>query len=258
MTLVTYELVEHVCTLTINRERALNALNRDLLVDLGEALGRVRDDDPRCVVVTGAGSRAFVAGADVREMATMSRRDAAEFSELGNRVFRTLEQLPMPSIGAVNGYALGGGCELAMSCDIRLASTNAVFGQPEVGLGITPGFGGTQRLARLIGLGLARELLFSTRRIDAAKAHSIGLVNDVFAPEDLMPAAIKLASEIAAQAPIAVRATKQALGLGLHTDLDTALAIEVASFSSCFETSDQREAMTAFLDKRAAAPFQDA
>ncbi|MHA6512826.1 enoyl-CoA hydratase-related protein [Tessaracoccus sp. Z1128] len=257
MSLVTYELVDHVATLTIDRERALNALNHDVLVELGEALQQVRDDGPRCVIVTGAGSRAFVAGADVREMATMTRREAAAFSELGNRVFRALERLPMPSIAAVNGYALGGGCELAMSCDIRLASTRAVFGQPEVGLGITPGFGGTQRLARLVGGGIARELLFSTRRIDAARARAIGLVNDVLAPEELMPAAQQLAAEIAAQAPIAVRATKEALSLGLQTDLDTALAIEVTQFAACFETTDQRGAMAAFVDKRKADPFQD-
>jgi enoyl-CoA hydratase len=256
MSHVSYVLSEHICTLTIDRERAFNALNREVLVDLESALQRVQADDPRCVIITGAGTRAFVAGADVREMAAMSRSEAAAFSKLGNRTFRMLERLPMPTIAAVNGYALGGGCELAMSCDIRLASNNAVFGQPEVGLGITPGFGGTQRLARLVGVGAASELLYSTRRIDAARAHEIGLVNGVFAPDELMPAAKQLAAEIAGQAPIAVRATKDALSLGLATDLDLALAIEVTRFAACFETADQHEAMTAFLDKRDAAPFQ--
>lgn len=257
MSFVRYELVDHICTLTIDRERALNALNRQVLDDLAAALDQVQADSPRCLIVTGAGSRAFVAGGDVREMSTMSRREAAAFSEFGNRVFRTLERLPIPSIAAVNGYALGGGCELAMSCDIRIATTNAVFGQPEVGLGITPGFGGTQRLARLIGIGQAKELLFSTRRIDAIKAREIGLVNEVLEPDALMPAVKRLAEEIAAQAPIAVRATKEALSLGLQTDLDTALAIEVTQFAGCFETDDQREAMSAFAEKRTAAPFRD-
>nr|WP_300152116.1 enoyl-CoA hydratase-related protein [Propionicimonas sp.] len=254
---VTFELADHIATLTIDRERALNALNRELLADLGAAIELARAERVRCIVVTGAGTRAFVAGADVGQMATMTRREAAAFSELGNRVFRTLERLPIPSIAAVNGYALGGGCELAMSCDIRLASTRAVFAQPEVGLGITPGFGGTQRLARLVGAGIAKELLFSGRRIDAARAREIGLVNDVVEPEALMDAALGLAREIAAQAPIAVRATKEALTLGQHVDLDTALGVEVAQFASCFETNDQRGAMAAFVEKRTPAPFED-
>jgi enoyl-CoA hydratase len=257
MSQVRYELSGAVATLTIDREGALNALNREVLLDLDQALREAGSGAARCLVITGAGRKAFVAGADVREMATMDRREAAAFSELGNRVFRSIERLPMPSIAAVNGYALGGGCELAMSCDIRLASTNAVFGQPEVGLGITPGFGGTQRLTRLVGQGIARELLFSTRRIDASRAREIGLVNEVFEPDELPAAAAGLAAEIAAQAPIAVRATRTALGLGLQTDLDTALAIEVAQFASCFDTLDQREAMTAFTQKRRPAPFQD-
>lgn len=257
MSYVNYELSDQVATLTIDREKALNALNQQVLLDLDAALDQVVADAPRCVVVTGAGQRAFVAGADVREMATMSQREAAAFSELGNRVFRRLEQLPMPSIAAVNGYALGGGCELAMSCDIRIASTSAVFAQPEVGLGITPGFGGTQRLARLVGLGIARELLFSTRRIDAARAREIGLVNEVVEPEALLEKTRELALEIAAQAPIAIRATKAALGLGLQTDLDTGLAIEVGRFASCFQTADQVEAMSAFAERRKPAPFED-
>lgn len=257
MSYVGYELSDQVVTLTIDREDALNALNRQVLADLDAALEQVNADMPRCVMLTGAGQRAFVAGADVREMATMSQREAAAFSELGNRVFRRLEQLPMPSIAAVNGYALGGGCELAMSCDIRIASTTAVFAQPEVGLGITPGFGGTQRLARLVGLGVARELLFTTRRIDAARAREIGLVNQIVGPDLLMETARELAAEIAAQAPIAVRATKAALGLGLQADLDTALAIEVGRFASCFETADQVEAMSAFAERRRPAPFED-
>ena len=255
MSLVRYQFADHVATLTISREEALNALNRELLADLSAALEAVVDDGARAVVVTGAG-RAFVAGADVARMATMSRAEAREFSRLGSGVLRRLETLPMPSIAAVNGYALGGGCELALACDIRLASEQAVFAQPEVGLGIPPGFGGTQRLARVIGQGLARELLYTGRRIDAARALELGLVNSVHPADTLLEAAAGLAAEIARQAPLAVAATKTALNLGLHTDLDTALAIETAEFASCFETEDQREAMTAFADKRRPAPFQ--
>lgn len=257
MSFVRYELNDHIAILTIDREKALNALNREVLQELGTVLQSVQAEPVRAVVLIGAGSRAFVAGADVREMSTMTRRAAAEFSELGNGVFRTLERMPIPSIAAVNGYALGGGCELAMSCDIRLAATNAVFGQPEVGLGITAGFGGTQRLARIVGPGHAKELLFSARRIDAARAREIGLVNEVFEPGELLSAATALAAEIAAQAPIAVRATKTALDRGLQTDIDSALAIEVERFASCFETDDQREAMAAFTQRRPAEPFQD-
>lgn len=257
MSFVSYAVTDHIATLTINRPEALNALNREVLEDLDRAIDAAQADKARCLIVTGAGTRAFVAGADVGEMSTMTRREAAAFSELGNRVFRRLERLPIPSIAAVNGYALGGGCELALSCDIRLAATTAVFAQPEVGLGITAGFGGTQRLARLVGPGLAKELLFSTRRVDAARALAIGLVNEVLPFDDLTEAVNKLAAKIAAQAPGAVRATKEALSLGLQTDLDTALAIEVAQFASCFETADQRDAMTAFVEKRKPAPFKD-
>jgi enoyl-CoA hydratase len=163
----------------------------------------------------------------------------------------------MPTIAAVNGFALGGGCELAMSCDIRLASETAVFGQPEVGLGICPGFGGTQRLARLVGVGLAKEIIFSGRNIDATRALSIGLVNAVFAKEELQAEAMKMAKGIASKAPAAVRAAKAAMTLGIQTDIDSGIALEATYFSGCFTTADQKEGMTAFIEKRKPAPFQD-
>lgn len=256
MSYVRYDLADQVATLTIAREEALNALNPQVLADLSDALDRAVADRARAIVITGAG-RAFVAGADVAGMAGMTREAAKAFSELGNRVFRKLETLAIPSIAAVNGFAFGGGSELALACDIRLASVKALFAQPEVGLGITPGFGGTQRLARVVGQGVARELLYTGRRVDATRALAIGLVNAVFPAEELLPAAYALAGEIARQAPIAVRATKTALTLGIHADLDTAIAIEAEQFASCFETADQREAMTAFVEKRRPAPFQD-
>ncbi len=254
--LVRFESSASVATVTIDRPKALNALNAEVLQDFDAALDRAFDEQPRCLIITGAGDRAFVAGADVRAMSTMTRREALEFSQLAHRVFRRLETLPIPSIAAVNGFALGGGCELAMAADIRIASTRAVFGQPEVGLGITPGFGGTQRLARLVGLGVAKEMLFSARRITAARALEIGLVNEVVEPDALLTAARELATEIAAQGPIAVRQTKEALQLGMEIDLGTALKLEAEMFASCFETADQREAMSAFAEKRPAQPFR--
>lgn len=256
MSFVRYEFADHVATLTITREEALNALSSQVLADLSAALDLAVDDHARALVITGAG-RAFVAGADVAGMSAMTRAEARAFSRLGNGVFRKLETLAIPSIAAVNGFALGGGCELALACDIRLAGERAVFAQPEVGLGITPGFGGTQRLARVVGQGVARELLYTGRRVDAARALEIGLVNAVHPQDGLLAAAVGLATEIARQAPIAVRATKTALTLGIHADLDTAIAIEAGQFAACFETADQREAMAAFVEKRTPAAFQD-
>lgn len=257
MSLVRYTTSDTIATLTIDRPEALNALNAEVLVDLGAAVERAVEERARALIVTGAGDRAFVAGADVVRMSGMDRREARAFSELGNRVFAQLSRCPIPSIAAVNGYALGGGCELALACDLRIASEQAAFGQPEVGLGITPGFGGTQRLARLVGPARAKELLFTGRRIDARRALAIGLVNEVVAADELLPVVTALAAEIASRGPIAVRATKRAVSQGLDVDLTTALAIEAAEFASCFETGDQREAMAAFTQKRAAAPFRD-
>jgi len=257
MTYIKYDVSNRVATITIDRPEALNALNRVVLEELKQVLDGIQPADVRCVIVTGAGEKAFVAGADVAEMARMTQAEAREFSGLGNAVFRKLETLPMPVIAAVNGFALGGGCELALACDIRLASEKAVFGQPEVGLGITAGFGGTQRLARTVGVGAAKEMLYSTRRVDAVHAERIGLVNAVVPVADLLPTAYALADQIVRQAPAAVRATKQAINRGFQTDLDSGLALEATLFASCFETADQREAMAAFAERRQPQPFQD-
>lgn len=246
----------HVATLTIDRPAALNALNSAVLDELAEALRAVASSAARCLVVTGAGDRVFVSGADVAQMRDMDRRAARAFSARGNEVFAALEQLPIPTIAAVNGYALGGGCELALACDIRVASTNAVFGQPEVGLGVTPGFGGTRRLARVVGLSVASELLFTGRRVKAAEALTIGLVNRVVAPEALTSTAAAIAAEIAANGPVAVRAAKAALAESLCADAELGADIESRQFASCFETADQREAMGAFVERRERAPFQ--
>ena len=245
-----------IAVATINRPKALNALNSEVLTDLDELVSTVKADaDIRALVITGSGEKAFVAGADIGEMSTLTKEGGEAFGKHGNDVFRAIETLPIPTIAAINGFALGGGCELAMSCDIRLCSDNAVFGQPEVGLGITPGFGGTQRMARLIGPGRAKELIYTARKVKAPEALSIGLVQGVYPQAELMDAAMKLAQRIAGNASIAVRACKKAINDGLQTDMDRAIEIEEELFGSCFETEDQKNAMGAFLEKRKADPF---
>ena len=246
-----------ILTLTLNRPEALNALNGQVLDDLDAALDAVDMDSVRCLLFTGAGSKAFAAGADIAAMANMTPEEAAAFSRRGNEVFRRIETFPLPTVAAVNGYALGGGCELAMACDIRLCSENAVFGQPEVTLGITPGFGGTQRLMRLVGMGKAKELIFSARTVKAAEALSMGLVNAVYPPEELLPAARKLGERIARNAPIAVRACKAAMNEGIDLPMDEAVDAEVREFSGCFETEDQKRGMAVFLNKQKNIEFQN-
>lgn len=245
----------NVGVLTVNRPAALNALNDQVIRELNEALDAIDLDTVRCLVVTGEGQKAFVAGADIGQMSGLTKAEGEAFGKLGNDVFRKLETLPIPTIAAVCGFALGGGCELAMSCDIRLCSDTAVFGQPEVGLGITPGFGGTQRMARLIGMGRAKELLYTARKVKAPEALAIGLVQGVYPVEQLMEEALKMAARIAGNAPIAVRATKKAVNDGLQVDMDRAIEIEEQLFGSCFETEDQKNAMGAFLEKRKPDPF---
>lgn len=246
-----------ILTLTLNRPEALNALNAQVLDDLAAALDQVDLSSVRCLILTGTGEKAFAAGADIAAMANMTPEEAADFSRRGNEVFRRIDTFPLPTVAAVNGYALGGGCELAMACDIRLCSQNAVFGQPEVTLGITPGFGGTQRLMRLIGMGRAKELIFSARTVKAAEALSVGLVNAVYPPEELLPAARKLAERIAKNAPIAVRACKAAMNEGIDLVMDEAVAAEVREFSGCFETEDQKLGMNAFLNKQKNVAFEN-
>ena len=239
-----------ILTLTLNRPEALNALNAQVLDDLDAALDAVDLNTVRCLIFTGTGDKAFAAGADIAAMANMTPEEAAAFSRRGNEVFRRIETFPLPTVAAVNGYALGGGCELAMACDIRLCSENAVFGQPEVTLGITPGFGGTQRLMRLVGMGKAKELIFSARTVKAAEALEIGLVNAVYPPEELLPAAKKLAERIARNAPIAIRACKAAMNEGIDLPMDEAVDTEIREFSGCFETEDQKRGMQGFLNKQ--------
>lgn len=236
--------------LSINRPNELNALNSKVLDELNMAIDDISlDNDIHVLIISGEG-RAFVAGADIEEMKNKNASEARNFSNKGLTVFRKIELMEKPVIAAVNGFALGGGCELAMCCDIRIASQKAKFGQPEVGLGITPGFGGTQRLSRLVGLGKAKELIFTADIIKADEAFIIGLVNKVVEADQLMDEAMKLASKIASKGQLAVRYSKTAINRGFETDLETGMVIEKELFALCFATEDQKEAMSAFLDKR--------
>lgn len=241
---------ERICIVRINNPEALNALNTKILVELSQAFDEIAADaDTDVVILTGEG-RAFVAGADIAEMSVLKADEGKRFGRLGADVFRKIELLDKPVIAAVNGFALGGGCELAMACDIRIASAKAKFGQPEVGLGITPGFSGTQRLPRLVGLGKAKELIYTAAVIHAEEACRIGLVNKVVEPEELMHECLAMASAIASKAQLAVRYAKEAINRGIETDIETGIDIETGLFGLCFATADQKEGMEAFLWKR--------
>ena len=244
---VILEKEEHLAIVTINRPKALNALNSETLKDLDTVIADLENDSNiYAVILTGAGEKSFVAGADISEMKDLNENEGKEFGSLGNKVFLRLENLNKPVIAAIQGFALGGGCEISMACDIRIASDKAVFGQPEVGLGITPGFGGTQRLARIVGLGKAKEMIYTARNIKADEAYRIGLVNKVVPLESLMDEAKAMASKIIANAPIAVRMSKDAINRGMQVSIDKAVEIEAENFGKCFASSDQTEGMTAF------------
>lgn len=248
-----FENQDGIGLVTLNRPKALNALNQATLEELGILADQIaKDSSVQVVILTGSGDKAFVAGADITQMQPMTAIEGRNFGKLGQAVFNKIENLPQPVIGAINGFALGGGCELAMSCDIRIASEKAKFGQPEVTLGITAGFAGTQRLPRLVGKGRAKELLFTGDMIDAQEAYRIGLVNKVVTAEELMPAAKALAQKIMSRGPVAVQLTKAAVNEGLDTDLDTGTAYEAEVFGLCFATADQKEGMGAFVEKRKA------
>lgn len=249
--------VGHVGILTMNRPEALNALSNAVFQDLTKALDEVeRNEDIYVFIITGAG-RAFVAGADISEMTTMNVAQGKALADLGNSVYLRIENMEKPSIAAINGFALGGGCEMALSCDIRIASDKAKFGQPEVGLGIIPGFGGTQRMARIVGTGHALELILTGRTIGAQYAQEIGLVNRVVPHDELMEKALEIAETISRQAQLAVRSSKQAVRRGIQCDMDTAATYEALSFAICFDTEDQKDAMWAFVEKRKLEGFKN-
>lgn len=248
---IKYEVKGNLGYLTINRPKALNALNTEVLSELADALKEIEADDAvKAVIVTGEG-KAFVAGADIAQMSKLNAVEGRAMMQAGHKVMNTIDQMPKPFIAAVNGFALGGGCELAMACDIRIASSKAKFGQPEVGLGIIPGFCGTQRLSRLVGKGMAKYLIYSAEMINAEEAFRIGLVEKVVEPDALMETAEKLANTIASKAPIAIAQAKIAINNGFDMDLKSASQLEVEATTVCFGSEDQKEGMAAFLEKRA-------
>ena len=250
MDYVSVEREDGVAFLTVDRQEKLNALDGQVIEEIGQALLELESEGPRAIIVTGAGERAFIAGADIRAMSVMDPIEAKRFSEIGHAAMALLDRSPIPTIAAVNGYALGGGCEVAIACDIRIAAENATFGFPEVGLGILPGLGGTQRLPRLVGPALAKELIFTGRRIGAEEARGIGLANRVVGQGEALDAAKEMAAEISANGPLAVRYAKAATNRALDVDLISGLEFEADQFALLFATEDAREGMNAFGEKR--------
>jgi enoyl-CoA hydratase len=250
---IIYQVEEGIATITFNRPKALNALNAALLEEFSEALDEIAaDEDIRVLVLTGAGDKSFVAGADINELATFNSLKAKNFAQKGHAIIAKLQQLPITVIAAVNGFALGGGTEIAIACDFIYASENAKFGQPEINLGLIPGFGGTQRLPRLIGSNLAKELIFTGKMVSAAEAEKIGLANKVLPQDQLLEETLKTAQEIASKGEASIRAAKQAINFGLNTDLATGIQIEIDGFAICYASSDSKEGTSAFLEKRKA------
>jgi len=248
---LTVEEKDMIAVVTINNPKTLNALNSATLTELNECFAEIeKRKDIRVVILTGSGQKAFVAGADISEMVNATAAEGRTMSLLAKEAFGRLEKMPQVTIAAVNGYALGGGCEIAMSCDIRIASDNAVFGQPECGLGILPGFGGTQRLARLVGAGRAKELIFTCDRIDANEAYRIGLVNKVVKQDELMNTCFAMANRILSKGSYAISLAKMCIDDGLDGDLSSGLDMEATNFGLAFSTHDKKEGMTAFLEKR--------
>lgn len=240
-----------IATITFNRPKALNALNAELLTEFSEALDEVAENrDVHVLVLTGSGDKAFVAGADITELAKLNALQAKLFAKKGHEAIGKLQGLSIPAIAAVNGFALGGGSEMALACDFIYASEAAKFGLPEITLGIIPGFGGTQRLPRLIGANMAKEMILTGKMLSAAEAKEVGMVNKVLAPEALMEETLKTAGAIAAKGRVPVRAAKQAVNSGLNVDLATGCSIEVDAFALCVASSDAKEGTTAFLEKR--------
>ena len=250
MSTIITDLHNMIATVTVNRPEQLNALSTEMIAELSAVFAQLASTSVRAIILTGAGDKAFVAGADIKEFAGMDRSAALIYATAGQNLTRQIERMDVPVIAAINGFALGGGCELALACHFRIASDNAILGQPEVGLGVITGFGGSQRLPRIIGKGLALEMLTTGRRVDAARALSMGLVNKVTSQDDLLDAAGELAQQIARQGPAAVAATLQAVREGLELSLDDGLKLEAELFSARFGTAEMLEGTGAFLEKR--------
>jgi enoyl-CoA hydratase len=242
---------EHTAIITFNRPKVLNAMNSEVVAEIYDAVNFcAKNEDVRALIFTGAGEKAFVAGADISQMQNAKLVDILEMMEMGHKTMRLIETLPKPSIAAVNGFALGGGTEIALACDIRFASEKAVFGQPEILIGIIPGWGGTQRLSRLVGMGLAKEIILTGAQINAARAYEIGLVNKIFPTDKLMEETKKFAQKFAALPAFALKMAKNAMNYGFDMSLDNASALEIGAIAQCFATEDQKEGMSAFLEKR--------
>lgn len=254
---IRYEKQDQIAIVTIDRPEALNALNGTVITELELVVAALENDrDVRCMILTGEG-RSFVAGADIGEQYPLNLDGGRRWGQRGSALLRRIEKLEFPTIAAVNGFALGGGCELAMSCDIRVASEKATFGMPEVGLGITPGFGGTQRLQRIVGMSTAMELVLTSRTIDAQEALQIGLVKHVYPADVMLDKALELADLIASRPQVAVRQAKQAIRIGKQIDINSAIAFESEAFGLCFSTEDQKDAMHAFLNKEKITTFKN-
>jgi enoyl-CoA hydratase len=248
---ILFTVEEGVAMITFNRPKALNAMNSETICELSDAVHTCRADEAiKALILTGAGDRAFVAGADIAQMQNFRPQEVVSFMELGHETLRQMETMPKPIIAAVNGFALGGGTEISLACDIRFASEKAIFGQPEILLGIIPGWGGTQRLARIIGIGRAKELVMSGEQINAQRAYEIGLVNRIFAPEALVLETQKLARKLAGMPGFAIKMAKHSINFGYDLALDNACRLEVECCAQCFSTDDQKEGMKAFLEKR--------
>ena len=248
---IIFEVKDGIAIITFNRPEVLNALNNKLLKELSHALDEISEnEDIRVLILTGAGEKSFVAGADIKEFPTFNPLKAKSFSEMGHSLMNKLQELPIPVIAAVNGFALGGGCEIAMACDFIYASENAIFGLPEITLGIIPGFGGTQRLPRLVGRSMAKEMIFTGKMIPAAEAKNMGLANRVCSQEQLMDEAVKTAKTIASRGKVSLRTAKQAINNGMNVDLTTGCSIEIDAFALCFTSPDAKEGASAFLEKR--------
>jgi len=248
---IIYSVEEGVATITFNRPKALNAMNAQTMTELQNAATACKNDpEVKVVIITGSGSKAFVAGADISEMQDKTPVDALSFMELGHETLRLIETMPKPVIAAINGFALGGGTEISLACDVRFAAENAAFGQPEILLGIIPGWGGTQRLPRIIGMGRAKELILGGGQIDAKRAYEIGLVNKVFPQDQLMAEVRKFAAKLASLPGFALKMAKHSINFGYDLALDNATRLEAECVSQCFSTKDQKEGMNAFLEKR--------
>jgi enoyl-CoA hydratase len=250
--------MNHVAVMTLSDGKGLNVLRSDIVHDLDTEINEIKKaKDVYCLVLTGAGKKAFVAGANIAEMNGYNEAEMRSYISLGSKLFRKIELLEIPVIAAINGYALGGGCELACACDIRIASDTVTFSQPEVGLGIIPGYGGTQRLARIVGVGIAKELIFSGRNVKSAEALAIGLVNKVVPSDELLSEAVAMAEQIASKGPIAVRLAKKSINAGVIGNIDPALDYEDELLYECFSSQDRKDAMQAFLEKKPFTDFQN-